>query len=84
MHVRIAWEIYSHQTKQNPEKVNPLKATEILRSPSHLHTPPTGNLLRAHEMVSGPYPGPQMMGGRNIYDATIPSPFLTSSSHLGT
>lgn len=85
MHVRIAWEIYSHQTKQNPDKTNPLKATEVLRNPSHLHSPASaGGLLRAHEMMPGSYaPQHLAMAGRNLFDSTMSSQFLSSSSHLG-
>lgn len=47
MHVRIAWEIYHHQAKQNPDKSAPpggsigVKASsELLRPPSHIFAPP--------------------------------------------
>lgn len=80
MHVRIAWEIYSHQTKQNPEKTNPIKATDVLRNPSHLHSPASGNLIRTHEMIPGSYGPPY---GRNLFDSSIHPTFLGSSSHLG-
>lgn len=84
MHVRIAWEIYSHQAKQNPEKTNPLKATEMLRNPSHLHSPASaGGLLRTHEMMPGSYAPPHLIAGRNIFDSAMNQQFLSSSSHLG-
>lgn len=86
MHVRIAWEIYHHQAKQNPEKAAAVKPPEMLRPPSHMYPPSPS--ARPHEMQqAGPgYPPPsQSLQGRNPFDPNpLSASFLTSpSSHLG-
>lgn len=83
MHVRIAWEIYHHQAKQNPDKANGPKPGEMLRPPSHVY-PPTAGLIRPHDLPSSAYP-PSGLSGRPPFEATpLPASFLnTPSSHLG-
>ena len=87
MHVRIAWEIYHHQAKQNPEKsITPgigVKPNDMLRPPTHIY-PPGGILTRPHDMQSS-YP-PTGMSIRPSYDASqLPASFLGGpTNHMGT
>lgn len=86
MHVRIAWEIYTHQSKQNSDRSNQMKTVEMLRNPTHLHhSAASSSLLSRSEL---PLPGPyhssgSLLAGRSMFEAGIPSPYLTPSSHLG-
>lgn len=86
MHVRIAWEIYTHQSKQNSDRSNQMKTVEMLRNPTHLHhSAATSSLLSRSEI---PLPGAyhaagSILAGRNMFEAGIPSPYLNPSSHLG-
>ncbi|XP_052562443.1 proline-rich protein 36 isoform X6 [Culex pipiens pallens] len=87
MHVRIAWEIYHHQAKQNPDKAASMKtASDMLRPPSHMYPPSSGGLVRPHDLPSSAYP-PTGMPGRpgNPYEsAPLPPSFMGSAaSHLG-
>jgi Autism susceptibility gene 2 protein len=83
MHVRIAWEIYHHQAKQNPDKTNPVKS-EMLRQPSHMYAPPPGaSMARPPDMPGGPYGGG--MPGRSPFDPSpLPPSFMGGpASHMG-
>lgn len=87
MHVRVAWEIYHHQAKQNPEKASSVagvKPDNMLRP--HMYPPPASpSVPRPHEMTPAPPPGfpnPSAMPGRPF--DPLGANFLTSpSSHLG-
>lgn len=86
MHVRIAWEILSHQKKENPDKTGTTpsslanKSAEIHRPPTHLF--PAGVIPRPHEL-SAAFPGG--LPGRPPYEGPIPSSLFTGpSSHIGT
>lgn len=52
VHVRVAWEIYHHQQKQQADshKGSEVKAGEPLRPPSHLL--PSSSLHRAPDLAS--------------------------------
>jgi len=86
MHVRIAWEIYHHQAKQNPEKASSaagVKPESMLRP--HMYPPPSPS-VRPHDMPPTPsgFPSapPQSLQGRPF--DPISANFLSSpSSHLG-
>lgn len=84
MHVRIAWEIYSHQSKQNPDRAGHIKTSEMLRPPTHVH-PPGGGMMRGHELVQGSYTSSSsVLSGRSMFDtATLPPSYLGTSSHMG-
>jgi autism susceptibility gene 2 protein len=84
MHVRIAWEIYHHQAKQNPDKTNPVK-TEMLRSPSHMYPPPPGASLARPPDMPGSHYGAGMPPGRSPFDPSpLPPTFMNNpASHLG-
>lgn len=85
MHVRVAWEIYHHQAKQNPEKASSVagvKPESMLRP--HMYPPPSPNVARPHEMQQSPsgFPNPNAFPGRSFDSLT--ANFLGSpSSHLG-
>jgi hypothetical protein len=84
MHVRIAWEIYHHQAKQNPEKANlaaGIKTENMLRP--HMYPPPPSPNVRPHELTtpSSFPPTPQSLQGRP-FDPLSPN-FLSSPSSLG-
>lgn len=86
MHVRIAWEIYHHQAKQNPDKAASMKtATDMLRPPSHLYPPSAASLVRPHDLQSSPYPPSGLQGRPGPYEsAPLPPSFMGSAaSHLG-
>lgn len=84
MHVRIAWEIYHHQAKQNPEKASSaggVKPETMLRP---MYPPPSSPSVRPHEMTtpSGfPQAPPPSMQGRPFDPMT--ANFLSSPSSLG-
>jgi hypothetical protein len=51
--VRIAWEIYHHQAKQNPEKASSaagVKPESMLRP--HMYPPPSSPSVRQHELTT--------------------------------
>jgi hypothetical protein len=86
MHVRIAWEIYHHQAKQNPDKAAGVKPPDMLRPPSHMY-PPSPN-VRPHELPPNPTgypPSAASLQGRSPFDPSpLSASFLGSpSSHLG-
>lgn len=86
MHVRIAWEIYHHQAKQNPDKASSVKPPEqMLRPPTHMYPPPPS--VRPHEIAPSPgFPsGVPGMPGRSPFDTSpLGASFLGApSSHLG-
>lgn len=94
MHVRIAWEIYYHQAKLNPEKTATpslgVKAsvTDMLRPPSHMFpqsaaAAAAASLSRPHELPPAGYP--VGIPGRTPFDtAPLPASFLAGpTSHLG-
>lgn len=87
MHVRIAWEIYHHQAKQNPDKAASMKtASDMLRPPSHMYPPSAaGGLVRPHDLPSSAYPPTGMPGRPGPYEsAPLPPSFIGSAaSHLG-
>jgi autism susceptibility gene 2 protein len=85
MHVRVAWEIYHHQAKQNPEKASSVagvKPESMLRP--HMYPPSSPSVARPHEMPPTPtgFPNPNAIPGRPFDQLT--ANFLGSpSSHLG-
>ncbi|GIX79738.1 hypothetical protein CEXT_445701 [Caerostris extrusa] len=88
MHVRISWEIYHHQQKQQAESQKggsgPTKTvTDLLRPPNHLF----GSIPRPHELgFSSPLLGAAAtLHGRSPYDVSPQHPsFLgPSPAHLG-
>lgn len=87
MHVRIAWEIYHHQAKQNPEKASSaggVKPESMLRP--NMYPPPPSPSVRPHDLPPTPqgFPnvGPGMPG--RPFDP-MSANFLTSqANHLGT
>lgn len=86
MHVRVAWEIYHHQAKQNPEKASSVagvKPESMLRP--HMYPPQSSpSVPRPHEMgpQQSPFPNPGALPGRPFDPLT--ANFLSSpSSHLG-
>lgn len=86
MHVRIAWEIYHHQAKQNPEKASSVAAgmkTESMLRP-HMYPPPPSPNVRQHELQtqSGFPQSLPMLQGRP-FDPLSSSNFLNSPSGLG-
>lgn len=85
MHVRIAWEIYTHQTKQNSDRTNQMKTVEMLRNPTHIHHSAGSSLLGRSELqLPGAYHSSgAIMAGRNMFESGIPSPYMNPSSHLG-
>lgn len=85
MHVRIAWEILSHQKKENSDKSGTstlsLKPSDMHRPPSHIF--PSANVLpRPHELSST---FPAGLPGRPAYEASqLAAGFLAGpTSHLG-
>lgn len=86
MHVRIAWEIFQHQKKENPEKTGTpslnVKPSDMHRPPSHIFSSATSVLSRPHELSST---FPAGLPGRPPYEAgPLPASFLTGpTSHLG-
>ena len=88
MHVRIAWEIYHHQAKQNPDKAASMKtASDMLRPPSHMYPPSAAaaGLVRPHDLPSSAYPPTGLPGRPGPYEsAPLPPSFIGSAaSHLG-
>lgn len=85
MHVRIAWEIYHHQAKQNPDKAaaGTMKPSDMLRP--HMYQPPPSPSVRPHEMPQTPpgYPVAPGMPGRGPFDALSANFLGSPSSHLG-
>lgn len=84
MHVRIAWEIYHHQAKQNPEKANlaaGVKTESMLRP--HMYPPPPSPSVRPHELTtpSGFPQTPPSLQGRP-FDPLSPN-FLGSPASIG-
>jgi autism susceptibility gene 2 protein len=86
MHVRIAWEIYHHQAKQNPEKASSaagVKPESMLRP--HMYPPPPSPSVRPHELTTAPSGFPQTnppsLPGRPFDPLT--ANFLSSPSSLG-
>lgn len=84
MHVRIAWEIYHHQAKNNPDKAAAVKPPDMLRPPSHMYPPPN---VRPHELPpsAAGYPPPTpSLPSRDFGPSPLSATFLSSpSSHLG-
>lgn len=82
MHVRIAWEIYHHQAKQNPDKVSSVGGVKPDVSRAS-HTPyltaSSPNIQRPHELSSAPSPS----FPPRTYDALTASYLSQPSSHLG-
>lgn len=83
MHVRIAWEIYHHQAKQNPDKTATPGIgvkSDMLRPPTHIFPP--GGVPRSHEISSFP---PTGLPGRPPYESgPMPGSFLGApGGHLG-
>lgn len=87
MHVRIAWEIYHHQAKQNPDKAPPAgmgAKTDLLRPPSHSIFSGTSALPRHPDLTSSAFPASGLPGRPTFDPSPIPTSFLgTPSSHLG-
>jgi len=86
MHVRIAWEIYHHQGKQNPDKTAApgigVKTEQLLRPPSHIFSS-AGAIPRPHEMPPTAFP-PTGLPGRPFEASALASSFLGApTSHLG-
>jgi len=87
MHVRIAWEIYNHQQKQQAEaKAGSVVSTktELLRPPGHLYPggPASGLGLGAPSMAP-PFPT-NMPSAHPAPPPPHPVGFLsTTASHLG-
>lgn len=77
MHVRIAWEIYHHQAKQNPEKANSV-------TPSSMKAESMMSSVRPHELQTPSRfpPTPPSLPTRP-FDPLSPNNFLTSPSTLG-
>lgn len=90
MHVRIAWEIYHHQAKQNPDKAASMKtASEMLRPPSHMYPPSAAaaaGLVRPHDLPSSTFPPTGLPGRPSPYEpGPLPPTFMSSpASHIGT
>lgn len=92
MHVRIAWEIYHHQAKQNPDKTATpgigVKSSDMLRPPTHIFAPPgsAGAMPpRPHELQTT-FPPAGIPGRPGPYETGPPmsSSFLGApTSHLG-
>lgn len=85
MHVRVAWEIYRHQAKQNPEKASSVagvKPESMLRPHMYpAHSSP--NVPRPHEISPSPsFPNPNSLPGRS-FDQLTANFLSSSSSHLG-
>ncbi|XP_053678650.1 serine-rich adhesin for platelets-like [Anopheles nili] len=89
MHVRIAWEIYHHQAKQNPDKAASIKAaSDMLRPPSHMYPTTSsnaGNHGRVHDMPSSTFPPVGLPGRPGPYESNpLPPSFMSSpASHIG-
>lgn len=85
MHVRIAWEIYHHQAKQNPEKASSaagVKPESMLRP--HMYPPPSSPNVRQHELQAPagfPNAPPTSLPGRPF--DPLSANFLTTASGLG-
>lgn len=84
MHVRIAWEIYHHQAKQNPDKTATPGIgvkSDLLRPPTHIFPP--GGVPRSHEIPSS-FP-PTGLPGRPPYESgPMPGSFMGApGGHLG-
>ena len=86
MHVRIAWEIYHHQQKQQAEAkagnvVN--TKTELLRPPGHLYPGGPGGGLGMGAPMAPPFPG-NMPPNHPPPPQNHPVGFLSApGSHLG-
>ncbi|XP_054707528.1 autism susceptibility gene 2 protein-like [Uloborus diversus] len=86
MHVRISWEIYHHQQKQQAESQkggSTKSVTDLLRHPNHLF----GSIPRPHELgFSSPLLGSAAsLHGRSPYDVAPQHPSFLSPTpaHLG-
>lgn len=79
MHVRIAWEIYHHQAKQNPEKASSVAGVKPdVRG--HIYPPPSSpSVPRPHEMSSTPSPS----FPPRTFDPLTANYLSSPSSHLG-
>ncbi|XP_063990304.1 autism susceptibility gene 2 protein-like isoform X3 [Diachasmimorpha longicaudata] len=89
MHVRIAWEIYHHQQKQQAEaKAGGVVATktELLRPPGHLYPGgPPGGLGLGGPSLAPPFPSNMPPSHPGAPPPPHPVGFLsTSASHLGS
>lgn len=86
MHVRIAWEIYHHQQKQQEAKAGSVVSTktELLRPPSHLYPGgPAGGLGLGAPSMAPPFPT-NMPPTHPAPPPSHPVGFLSSpASHLG-
>lgn len=82
MHVRIAWEIYHHQAKQNPDKVSSVAGVKPEMSRGG-HAPyltaSSPNIQRPHEMSSTPSPSYPP----RTFDPMTANYLSPPSSHLG-
>lgn len=78
MHVRIAWEIYHHQQKQQAEAKAGAGKADLLRPANHLFPPPRPHELPTFATSLAAHRGPP-------FDAAPhPSSFLNPpASHLG-
>lgn len=87
MHVRIAWEIYHHQQKQQAEAKagNVNTKTELLRPPGHLYPGGPGNGLGlGTPPMAPPFPSNMPPNHPGAQPPPHPVGFLTTqSSHLG-
>jgi hypothetical protein len=84
MHVRIAWEIYHHQAKQNPEKASSaggIKQETMLRP--NMYPPPSSPSVRQHELSPAPgYPPVSVSMAGRPFDP-LAANFLASQSSMG-
>lgn len=77
VHVRIAWEIYHHQQKQNSDKGSDSKPSDPLRPPSHLLQSPS--MARQPDLPSGTS---SLLGsGRGLFESN-PHGLLNTASHI--
>ncbi|XP_060586469.1 autism susceptibility gene 2 protein-like isoform X3 [Ruditapes philippinarum] len=80
VHVRIAWEIYHHQQKNNSDKGSDSKPSDPLRPPSHLIQGPS--LARPPDLPNSA--NSTLLGsGRGMFDSN-PHTLLNSASHLAS
>ncbi|KAL4223129.1 Autism susceptibility protein 2 protein [Mactra antiquata] len=81
VHVRIAWEIYHHQQKQNADKSSDHKPPDPLRPPSHLIQGGTMS-SRPPELPVSASSSSMLGSGRGLFESN-PHNILGSSSLLG-